>query len=101
LRETIKGMKMAETGKRLTTIEAVVRQYQAIEIKLNEARAELDELDIKQWRAEVEFARLRQNGLWGWLFAATQRAIGGRGAATNGLDLYSKLGLPRFGYQQK
>jgi hypothetical protein len=69
-------MKMAETGKRLTTLGAVVRQCQAIEIKLNEARAELDELDSKQWRVVIEFARLRQNGLWGWLLAATQGGIG-------------------------
>jgi hypothetical protein len=94
---------MAESGKRLTTIEAVVRQCQAIEIKLREAKAELDELDIKQWRVEVEFARLRQNGLWGWLFAATRGGIGGRGPApaTKGLGLYSKPPLPRFGFQQK
>ena len=92
---------MAEIGKRLTSIEAVVRQCRAIEIKLNEARAELDELDSKQWRVVVEFARLRQNGLWSWLFAATQIGIGRRGAPANRMGLYSKLQLPRFGFQHK
>lgn len=88
---------MAETGKRWTTIEAVAQQCQAIEIKLNEAKAELDELDIKHWRAEVELARLRQNGLWGWLFAATRKGT----KATKVIDLYPKPHLPRFGFQQK
>ncbi len=90
---------MAETGKRLTTIEAVVRQYQAIEIKLREAKAELDELDIKQWRAEVELARLRRNGLWGWLFAGTRGGITAQ--ATKSIELYFKQRLFHFGFQQK
>jgi hypothetical protein len=94
---------MAETRKRLTTIEAIVRQCQAIENKLKDAKAELDELDIKQRRVELELARLRQNGLWGWLFALTQRGNEGRGPAraTNRIELYSKQRLPHFGFQQK
>jgi hypothetical protein len=96
-------MKMAETGKSLTALEAIVRQCQAIEKKLKVAKAELDELDIKQRRAEIELARLRQNGLWGWLFASSQRGNGDGGAAksTNGVELYSKQRIPRFGFQQK
>lgn len=94
---------MAETRQRLTTIEAVVRQCQAIEIKLQEAKAELDELDIKQRRAEIELTRLGQNGLWGWLFASTQGGNEARGAAkaANRIELYPKQRLPRFGFQQK
>jgi hypothetical protein len=88
---------MAATGKRWITLEAVVRQCQALEIKLNEAKAELDELDLKHWRAEVELTRLSQNGLWGWLVAVTRKGT----KATKGIDLYPKPPLPRFGFQQK
>jgi hypothetical protein len=66
-------MAMAETGKRLITIEAVVRQCKAIETNLKEAKAELDELDTKKRRAEVELSRLRTKGLWGWLTTSSQR----------------------------
>jgi hypothetical protein len=86
---------MAETGKRLTPLEAIVWQCQAIEAKLKEAKAELDELDLKQWRAEIELTRLRQSGFWSWLFSPTRRGT----KAT--IELYSNQRLPRFGFQQK
>ena len=90
---------MAETVKRWTTLEAVVQQCRALEIKLLEAKAELDELDFKQRRVEIELARLRQNGLWGWLFPSLRPGNGwGPAPAANPLDLYSKPGLPRLGF---
>jgi hypothetical protein len=61
---------MVETSQRLTTIEAIDRQREAIEQELKELKAELDDLDTKKLGADVELGRLKKNGLWGRLFTS-------------------------------
>jgi predicted nuclease with TOPRIM domain len=61
---------MAETSQKVTTIEALDRQLEAIEQKLKEVKTELDGLDTKKRRADVELSRLKKNGLWGRLFTS-------------------------------
>ncbi len=59
---------MAETSQRLTTIEAIERQREAIEQRLREVKSELDDLATKKRGADVELGRMREKGLWRWLF---------------------------------
>jgi chromosome segregation ATPase len=61
---------MIETSQRLTTIEAIDGQREAIEQELKELKAELDDLDTKKLGADVELSRLKKNGLWGRLFTS-------------------------------
>ena len=61
---------MAKTSQTLTTIEAIELQRVAIEQKLKEVKAELDDLDTRKRGADVEFSRLKKKGLWGRLFTS-------------------------------
>ncbi len=61
---------MAKTSQTLTTIEAFERQREAIEQKLKEVKAELDDLDTRKRGADVELSRLKKKGLLGRLFTS-------------------------------
>jgi hypothetical protein len=63
-------MEMSKTRQTLITIGAFEQQREAIEQKLKEVKAELDDLDARKRGADVEFSRLKKRGLWGRLFTS-------------------------------